>query len=101
MDGMSGQAPAGVDAAGDVDVGRGASTVIDLRNAVTVQGLSPSDADTIELDIVFQDNTQGRLAMSATDVQRLVALLLLMSRACGGNVPAQQTPEGVALIPAD
>jgi len=56
-----------------------ATIAIDLRSATDVRGVWPVDGDVVTLEVAMTTG-DGRLIVPVADVQRLVALLLLLAR---------------------
>ncbi len=61
-----------------------ASVAIDLRSATDVRGIWPVDSGTVTLEVSMPSGA-GRLIVPVADVQRLVALLLLLAQSLGDH----------------
>ncbi|HKU93755.1 MAG TPA: hypothetical protein VJR58_00685 [Vineibacter sp.] len=59
-----------------------APVAIDLRDATDVRGIWPVDGGTVTLEVSMPTGA-GRLIVPVADVQRLVALLLLLAQPLG------------------
>ncbi len=55
------------------------SVALDLRRATDVRGVWPAHSDTVTVEVTTPTG-EGRLIVPVADVQRLVALLLLLTR---------------------
>lgn len=72
---------------------------IDLAQAAEVTGESHPDDNTVSLNVLRRDGERSTLMVPASDLQRLVSMLLLLGRTLPSADPESKAP--LSLIPTD